>query len=77
MTVGQVLDTAKLSAQMGVYFSGMKELTKNPNVNLRIAIHATSTSTYLSVIIAICRARTMRSRSTIQQMQPQCVRIAK
>ncbi|KAH9912523.1 armadillo-type protein [Fomitopsis serialis] len=35
-TVGQLLDTPKARAHMDVYFSRMKELTKNPNVNSRM-----------------------------------------
>ncbi|KAI0368980.1 hypothetical protein BV20DRAFT_997562 [Pilatotrama ljubarskyi] len=34
--VGQLLDTPKARAQMDVYFSRMKELTKSPNVNSRM-----------------------------------------
>ncbi|OSX61566.1 hypothetical protein POSPLADRAFT_1170204 [Postia placenta MAD-698-R-SB12] len=35
-TVGQSLDTPKARAHMDVYFSRMKELCKNPNVNSRM-----------------------------------------
>ncbi|KAH9834092.1 armadillo-type protein [Rhodofomes roseus] len=35
-TVGQLLDTPKARAHMDVYFTRMKELTKNPNVNPRM-----------------------------------------
>ncbi|TFY60895.1 hypothetical protein EVJ58_g4849 [Rhodofomes roseus] len=35
-TVGQLLDTPKARAHMDVYFTRMKELTKNPNVNSRM-----------------------------------------
>ena len=35
-TVGQSLDTPKARAHMDVYFSRMKELVKNPNVNSRM-----------------------------------------
>ncbi|RPD71919.1 ARM repeat-containing protein [Lentinus tigrinus ALCF2SS1-7] len=35
-TVGQILDTPKARAHMDVYFSRMKELTKNPNIKYRL-----------------------------------------
>ena len=35
-TVGQILDTPKARAHMDVYFTRMKELTKNGNVNSRM-----------------------------------------
>lgn len=37
-TVGAVLDTEKAHAHMDVYFARMKELTKSPKVNSRIAL---------------------------------------
>ncbi|EIM85126.1 uncharacterized protein STEHIDRAFT_81994 [Stereum hirsutum FP-91666 SS1] len=36
-TVGAILDTQKAHAHMDVYFARMKELTKSPNVNSRMA----------------------------------------
>ena len=35
-TVGQILDTPKAHAHMDIYFTRMKELTKNGNVNSRM-----------------------------------------
>ena len=35
-TVGMLLDTAKARAHLDVYFSRMRELTKNKNVNARM-----------------------------------------
>lgn len=55
-TVGQILDTQKAHAHMDVYFARMKELTKSPNVNSRMAFMLR-----VCELSSSCRTRCLRS----------------
>ena len=51
-TVGSLLDTPKARAHLDVYFSRMRELTKSPNVNLRMQFMLqVCQSSFLCIII--------------------------